>query len=231
MHDQTRKPQSDQKPQSDGNPTAPPWPRSPDGNLDRAFERLVGDRPSAEDRAMLYRVRDSLGIGPNDAIWTLLFAFQHYHSLYARFPKMIRAAAGELLVEYKTETDRVLDAAERQLGNAAREQTNAAMLEVARSGEEAKARLEEAIRQAARRIALRAGLAARWPWVLGGAAAVSLAVVLAAALAGAVALGFGRQQGYHLGFIEGQRAAVAPAPGRPTDRLSDRPPSPAGRGR
>ena len=57
----------------------------------------MGDRPSAEDRAMLYRVRDSLGIGPNDAIWTLLFAFQHYHSLYARFPPMIRAAAGELL--------------------------------------------------------------------------------------------------------------------------------------
>ena len=96
---------------------------------------------------MLYRVRDSLGIGSNDAIWTLLFAFQHYHSLYARFPKMIRAAA------------------------------------------------------------------------------VSLVVVVAA-LTGAVALGFGRQQGYHLGFIEGQRAAVA-APGRPPDR----PPSPAGRGR
>jgi hypothetical protein len=98
MHDQTRTPPSDQKPPSDGNPTAPPWPRSPDGNLDRAFERLVGDRPSAEDRAMLYRVRDSLGIGPNDAIWTLLFAFQHYHSLYARFPKMIRAAAVSLAV-------------------------------------------------------------------------------------------------------------------------------------
>ena len=230
MHDQTRKPPSDQKPQSDGNPTAPPWPRSPDGNLDRAFERLVGDRPSAEDRAMLYRVRDSLGIGPNDAIWTLLFAFQHYHSLYERFPAMIRAAAGELLVEYKTETDRVLDAAEKRLWNAGREQANAALLEVTRAGEEAaeaaKARLERAIQQAARRIALGAGLAARWPWALGGAAAVSLAVVLAAALAGAVALGFGRQQGYHLGFIEGQRAATAPS-----DRPPDRPPSPTGRGR
>ena len=226
MHDQTRTPPSDQKPPSDGSPTAPPWPRSPDGDLDRAFERLVGDRPSAEDRAMLYRVRDSLGIGPNDAIWTLLFAFQHYHSLYARFPEMIRAAAGELLVEYKTETDRVLDAAEKRLWNAGREQTNVALLEVAQSGEAAKARLERAIQQAARQIALKAGLAARWPWVLGGAAAVSLAVVLVAALAGAVALGFGRQQGYHLGFIEGQRAATAPS-----DRPPDRPPSPTGRGR
>ncbi len=226
MHDQTRNPPSDQKPPSDGSPTAPPWPRSPDGDLDRAFERLVGDRPSAEDRAMLYRVRDSLGIGPNDAIWTLLFAFQHYHSLYARFPKMIRAAAGELLVECKTRTDEALADAKNHLWNAAREQTNVALLEVAQSGEAAKARLERAIQQAARQIALQAGLAARWPWVLGGAAAVSLAVVLVAALAGAVALGFGRQQGYHLGFIEGQRAATAPS-----DRPPDRPPSPTGRGR
>jgi hypothetical protein len=224
---------NDQNPTPPPEPSAgrakapPPWPRSRDNDLDRAFERLVGDRPSAEDRAMLYRVRDSLGIGPNDAIWTLLFAFQHYHSLYARFPKMIRAAAGELLVECKTRTDEALADAKNHLWNAAREQTNVALLEVARSGEAAKARLERAIRQAARRIALGAGLAARWPWVLGGAAAVSLAVVLVAALAGAVALGFGRQQGYHQGFVEGQRAAVAAAPGRPPDR----PPSPPARGR
>jgi hypothetical protein len=167
-----------------------------------------------------------LGIGPNDAIWTVLFAFQHYYSLYERFPAMIRAAAGELLVECKTGTDRALAGAERHLWNAAREQTNAAVLEVARSGEAAKARLERAIQQAARQIALKAGLAARWPWVLGGAAAVSLAVVLVAALAGAVALGFGRQQGYHQGFVEGQRAAAALS-----DRPPDRPPSPAARGR
>jgi hypothetical protein len=223
MHDQTRNPPSDQKPPSDGNPTAPPWPRSPDGNLDRAFERLVGDRPSAEDRAMLYRVRDSLGIGPNDAIWTLLFAFQHYHSLYARCPTRIRAAAGELLVECKTRTDEALADAKNHLWNAAREQTNVALLEVAQSGEAAKARLERAIQQAARRIALRAGLAARWPWVFGGAAVMALALLLT----GAVALGFGRQQGYHLGFVEGQRTATAAPPDRPPDR----PPSPPGRGR
>ncbi len=136
---------------------------------------------------------------------------------------MIRAAAGELLVECKTGTDTALAEAERHLGNAAREQTHAAVLEVARSGEAAKARLERAIQQAARRIALQAGLAARWPWVLGGAVGMALAL----ALTGAVALGFGRQQGYHLGhhqgFVEGQRTATVAS----SDRPPDRPPSPS----
>ena len=113
--------------------------------------------------------------------------------------------------------------AERHLGNTAREQANAAVLEVDRSGEAAKARLERAIQQAARRIALQAGLAARWPWVFGGAVALALALLLT----GAVALGFGRQQGYHLGhhqgFVEGQRTATA----APSDRPPDRPPSPS----
>ena len=140
---------------------------------------------------------------------------------------MIRAAASELLVECKTGTDTALAEAEQQLWNTAREQTNAAVLEVTRAGEEAKTRLEQAIRQAARRIALQAGLAARWPWVFGGAIGMALVLLLT----GAVALGFGRQQGYHqgyhLGFVEGQRTATAPAPERPPDRL----PSPPARGR
>jgi hypothetical protein len=203
--------------------TPPPWPRSRDKDLDSAFERLVGDRPTDEDRATLYRLRDRLGIGPNDALWTVLFALQHYYSLYERFPAMIRAAAETLLVECKTGTDQARAGAEQHLWNTAREQTNAAVLEVARAGEEAKTRLEQAIRQAARRIALQAGLAARWPWVFGGAIGMALVLLLT----GAVALGFGRQQGYHLGFVEGQRTATAPAPERPPDR----PPAPPARGR
>lgn len=184
-----------------------------------AFRRVVGRLPDEAARARFDAIRSELRLRDNDALWAIFVALEHYNALYERFPKMIRAAGGELLAEYKTETDRTLDAAEKRLWDAAREQANAALLEVARAGEEAaeaaEARLERAIRQAARRIALGAGLAARWPWALGGAAAASLALVLVAALAGAVALGFGRQQGYHLGFVEGQRAAAAPAPKLP----------------
>lgn len=118
---------------SDINPTTPPepsatgradspfGPRPRDKDLDSAFERLLGHQPSDRARATLYRVRDRLGIGPNDALWSVLFAFQHYYSLYERFPAMIRAAASELLVECKTGTDQALAGAEQQLWDTARE--------------------------------------------------------------------------------------------------------------
>ena len=192
-----------------------------------AFRRIVGRWPDEAARARFHAVRSTLRLRDDDALWALFVALEHYYALYERFPAMIRAAASELLVECKTGTDTALAEAEQQLWNAAREQTNAAVLEVARAGEAAKTRLEQAIRQAARRIALEAGLAARWPWVFGGA--IGMALVLALAIG--IALGFGRQQGYHqgyhLGFVEGQRTATAPAPDRPPDR----PPSPPARGR
>jgi len=129
-----------------------------------------------------------------------------------------RAAGG-----VQDRTDQARAGAEQHLWNTAREQANATRLEMARAGEEAKTRLEQAIQQAARRIALEAGLAARWPWVFGGAAGMALGL----ALTGAVALGFGHQQGYHRGYVEGQRTATT----APPDRSSDRPPSPPARGR
>ena len=204
---------------------APPAGRSEP--YEAAFRRIVGRLPNEAERARFHAVRSELRLRDDDALWALFVALEHYHALYERFPAMIRAAAGELLVECKTGTDRARAGAEQHLWNAAREQASATRLEVARAGEEAKARLERAIQQAARRIAREAGLAARWPWVFGGAAGMALVL----ALTGAVALGFGRQQGYHqgyhLGFVEGQRTATAPAPERP----SDRPPSPPARGR
>jgi len=194
-----------------------------------AFRQIVGRWPNEAERARFHAVRSTLRLRDDDALWALFVALEHYYTLYERFPAMIRAAASELLVECKTGTDQARAGAEQHLWNAAREQTNAAVLEVARAGEEAKTRLEQAIRQAARRIALQAGLAARWPWVFGGAIGMALVLLLT----GAVALGFGRQQGYHqgyhLGFVEGQRTATAPAPERPPDRPPA--PSPPARGR
>jgi hypothetical protein len=188
-----------------------------------AFRQIVGRWPNEAERARFHAVRSTLRLRDDDALWALFVALEHYYTLYERFPAMIRAAASELLVECKTGTDQARAGAEQHLWNAAREQTHAAVLEVTRSGEEVKTRLEQAIQQAARRIALKAGLAARWPWVFGGAAGMALGL----ALTGAVALGFGHQQGYHRGYVEGQRTATT----APPDRSSDRPPSPPARGR
>jgi len=179
-----------------------------------AFQRVVGRLPNEVERKRLYAVRDTLCLRETDAVWALFVALEHYLTLYERFPAMIRAAAETLLVECKTGADQARAGTEKQLWSTVREQTNAAVLEVTRSGEDAKTRLEQAIQHAARRIALKAGRAARWPWILGGAASMGLALVLT----GAVALGFGYHQGYHQGFVEGLQTATATP--------SDRPPSP-----
>lgn len=200
-----------------------PAPAGRSEPCEAAFRQIVGRWPNEAERARFYAIRDTLRLRDDDALWALFVGLEHYYTLYERFPAMIRAAASELLVECKTGADRAQASAEQHLWSTTREQTHAAMLEVTRSGEEAKTRLEQAIQQAARRIALKAGLAMRWPWVFGGAAGMALAL----ALTGAVALGFGRQQGYyqgyHQGYVEGQRTATPAAP--------DRPPSPPARAR
>jgi len=193
---------------------ARPWP-------DSAFERLLGRQVSEPERTRLYQVREALGLEANDALWVVLIALQYHLSLYERFPPMIHAAARELLAGCKTETDQALAGAKQQLGDAAREQADAAALAVGQASIEARAALENAIQQAARRIALKAGLAARWPWLAGGAAAMALALLLT----GALAVGFGHQQGYHRGYVEGYRAAETAV----KDRSAERPPPARGR--
>ena len=177
-----------------------------DPHLDSAFERLIGHQATPRDRARLHRVRDSLGLHPNDALWEVLIALQYYYSLYERFPAMIRGAARELLIECKNESDRHIAHAKQQVQH----RTDAAAAEVAQAAVAAHASLEKTIQQAARRIALAAGFATRWPWVLGGAVAMAAALILT----GAVALGFGRQQGYAAGYTVG--FAVAMQPQRPS---------------
>ncbi|MCB1796832.1 MAG: hypothetical protein KDJ70_20890 [Candidatus Competibacteraceae bacterium] len=185
-----------------------------DPHLESAFERLIGHQATPQDRARLHQVRDSLGLYPNDALWDVLIALQYYYSLYERFPAMIRGAARELLTECKNESDRHIAHAKQQVQH----RTDAAAVEVAQAAVAAHASLEKTLQQSARRIALAAGFATRWPWVLGSAAAMAMALILT----GAVALGFGRQQGYAAGYTAG--VAVAMQPQRT-------PTAPLGRGR
>ena len=201
---------------ADGTPSDPGAPA-----YETAFQRVVGRLPDEAERARFYALRDALRLRETDALWAIFVALEHYLNLYERFPPMIHAAARELLVECKTGTDRALADARERLDAAARERASAAAAEVAEAASGAREALEKAIQQAARRVALKAGLAARWPWVVGGALAMALALMLT----GALAASFGHQQGYHRGFVEGQRAAEAAA----KDRLAERPPPARGR--
>lgn len=188
--------------------TSPHDPARPgrDSHLENAFERLLGHQATPQERAQLSHVRDSLGLNHNDALWDVLIALQYYYSLYERFPAMIRGAAHELLTECKRESVQNIAHAKQQVQHTLQHQAGIAAIEVAQAAVAAQTSLEKTIQQSARRIALAAGFAARWPWVLGSVTAVALALILT----GAVALSFGRQQGYAAGYTEGYAVAMHP---------------------
>ena len=177
-----------------------------DAHVESVFERLVGHQATSQDRAQLHRVRESLGLCPNDALWDVLIALQYYHSLYERFPGMIRDAACQLLTECKNESDRNIAHAKQQVQETLQQRGNATIAEVAQAAVAAHASLEKTIQQSARRIALASGFAARWPWMLGGTVVIAAALIFT----GTVALGYGRQQGYASGYTAGYTVAMQP---------------------
>ena len=128
-----------------------------------AFQQVVGRLPNGAERARFDAIRNALRLRDDDAVWTLFVALEYYLNLYERFPAMIRGAARELLIECKNESDQNIAQAKQQV----QQRTDVAAVEVAQAAVAAHASLEKTIQQAARRIALAAGFATRWPWVLG----------------------------------------------------------------
>ena len=59
------------------------------GELETAFEKLTGRQPTDADVQRLYRAKDALGLGSNDALWLLLIALDYHQSLYERIPAQI----------------------------------------------------------------------------------------------------------------------------------------------
>ncbi len=66
-------------------------------SVEDAFTRMLGRTPSDHERQRLYRVRDALGLGNNDALWLVLLALDHYDTLYGQIPARIAAKAKEVL--------------------------------------------------------------------------------------------------------------------------------------
>ncbi len=67
--------------------------------LAESFAKLLGRQPTDAQRQELYRVRDALGIGNNDALWLVLMALGHYQDLYSRFPDAIVRAARQTMAD------------------------------------------------------------------------------------------------------------------------------------
>lgn len=194
------------------NPPAEPRPaREPDapapdapGDFGALVRKLLGREPSGPELAEFVRVRDALGLRDNDALWLVLLALQHQRREFERAIEGQRRAfersVGKRLDETRQATDALIESA------------RARFLE----------QFPAALKQAARRVSVKA-LGLDKPVVLSGpVAGVALALAgLFAAGAVGLAYGLGERSGHERG-MQVARAEIAPAP---------KPPAPQAKGR
>lgn len=64
-----------------------------DGTIETAFARLLGRQPTDAERVRLYRIKDAIGLSDNDALWSIIFALEHYQALYEDLPRRIHETA------------------------------------------------------------------------------------------------------------------------------------------
>lgn len=121
-------------------------------DLETSFAMLLGRQPSDKDRQELYRVRDTLKLKANDALWSVLMMLQHYEWLYSRYPAAIAESVKEV-----TKTAR----------ETALAQARAATAETTKV-------LAHAVAEAATASAMRAAGAQRLKWMVGCVIAVSV---------------------------------------------------------
>lgn len=57
--------------------------------LERSFEKLIGRQPTEHEVQRLYRIKETLGLRDNDALWSVLIALESYDALYRKYPQMI----------------------------------------------------------------------------------------------------------------------------------------------
>jgi hypothetical protein len=67
--------------------------------VENAFAKVLGRQPSEAERERLYRVRDALQLGENDAFWYIVMILEHYDALYAGYPVRMAQAAEEAVTK------------------------------------------------------------------------------------------------------------------------------------
>jgi hypothetical protein len=58
-------------------------------NIDEAFARVVGRPASEERRDRLHRLREALGLGDNDAFWSIVMTLEYCDSLFRQSPAQL----------------------------------------------------------------------------------------------------------------------------------------------
>jgi hypothetical protein len=140
-------------------------------NFDAKVRALLGREPSKDELARLQRLQSTLQIRDNDALFSVLIAFEEYLHLYSDVPKLIESAA-----------HRARDVSAKSANDAVNASVASAKQDLARS-------IEVAVRSATQSTG-----ALRLRWVLQGAAAALCALVFTFVVAWFAAKDVGRAE-------------------------------------
>ena len=78
--------------------------------LETAFEKLTGRQPTDADVQRLYRIKNALRLGDNDALWLVLLALDYHVTLYEKFPDEIAKASTDVLSKFRATADATAEA-------------------------------------------------------------------------------------------------------------------------
>lgn len=135
------------------------------GELEQAFQKLTGRMPEDKDIQHLYRIKDTLGLASNDALWQVLIALDYHQSLYEEMPAKIKKAADETLTDVGKRAEQALAAKAQEAQATLTEQVAESALAIA--GQRTRQAVLRAARWTAVVAALVAGAAAWAGWKAG----------------------------------------------------------------
>lgn len=67
-----------------------------DREITAVLEKLLGRELGNEEKERLQRIQDTLGIGPNDALWAIIAAMEYPRLYYEELPEKIRAVTAQI---------------------------------------------------------------------------------------------------------------------------------------
>lgn len=83
-------------------------------DTENSFVALFGKQPTDAARERMLRIKDSLGIRDNDALWSVLLALESYQALYEQIPEQIEARSKTLLIEFRKAAKAAAEASSAQ---------------------------------------------------------------------------------------------------------------------
>lgn len=107
-------------------------------DLESAFEKLLGRQPSEQEVQELYRVKNALNIGDNDALWIVLMALQSYEALYRRVPFTIGEEVRRIVAEQRNLIKETAETETKRAFNSLAEAVSEASVAVAATAAESR---------------------------------------------------------------------------------------------